>query len=109
MKTVVKKGNIFAGYRGTEVKFYEVVHTTPKTVLLVSIKKRILHVKGIQYIAVPVPGSGAGMLFRRWVITGVGIPACRISDSELALLWDGCPCRGTYWKGLKKELRMSEK
>lgn len=44
MKTVLKKGDILAGYRGTEVDFYEVVHVTPKTVLLVSIQKKLVDV-----------------------------------------------------------------
>ena len=56
MKTVLKKGDILAGYRGTEVDFYEVVHVTPKTVLLVSIQKKLVDVNGIEYTAVPIPG-----------------------------------------------------
>ena len=58
MKTVLKKGDILVGYRGTEVEFYEVVRVTPKTVLLVSIQKKLLDVNGIEYTAVPIPGSG---------------------------------------------------
>ena len=56
MKTVLKKGDILVGYRGTEVEFYEVVRVTPKTVLLVSIQKKLLDVNGIEYTAVPIPG-----------------------------------------------------
>lgn len=50
MKTVLKKRDILAGYRGTEVDFYEVVHVTPKTVLLVSIQKKLVDVSGILFI-----------------------------------------------------------
>lgn len=111
MKTVLKKGDILAGYRGTEVDFYEVVHVTPKTVLLVSIQKKLVDVNGIEYTAVPIPGSGEGTFFRRWIIpSGLSdVPGCRISDSEFVFLWDGRPRRGTDWEGWRKQLCELEK
>ena len=99
------------GYRGTEVEFYEVVRVTPKTVLLVSIQKKLLDVNGIEYTAAPIPGSGEETPFRRWLIpSGLSeVPGCRISDSELVFLWDGCPRRGTDWERWKKQVCELEK
>ena len=102
----MKKGDILVGYCGTEVVFCEVAHVTPKTVLLVSIQKKLLDVSGIEYTAVPIPGSGEGRPFRRWIITRLSdVPGCQISDSEFVSLWDGHPWRGTDWEGLKRQLR----
>ena len=112
MKTVLKKGDILVGYRGTEVEFYEVVRVTPKTVLLVSIQKKLVDVSGIDYTAVPIPGSGEGTPFRRWIFpSGLSeVPGCRISDSELVFLWDGSPRRGTVdWERWKKQVGELEK
>ena len=110
-KAVMKKGDILVGYNGTEVDFYEVIHLTAKTALLVSIQKKILDVSGIQYSAVPVPGSREGTPFRRWIIpSGLSdVPGCRISDSEFVFLWDGRPRRGTDWERWKKQLCELEK
>lgn len=79
MKTVLKKGDILVGYRGTEVEFYEIVRVTPKTVLLVSIQKKLVDVSGIEYTAAPILGSGEGTPFRRWIFPsglsgGSGMP-----------------------------------
>lgn len=111
MKTVLKKGDILVGYRGTEVEFYEVVRVTPKTVLLVSIQKKLVDVSGIEYTAVPIPGSGEKTPFRRWIFpSGLSeVPGCRISDSELVFLWDGIPRRGTDWERWKKQVYELEK
>ena len=98
--------------RGTEVEFYEVVRVTPKTVLLVSIQKKLLDVNGIEYTAVPIPGSGEKTPFRRWIFpSGLSeVPGCRISDSEIVFLWDGSPRRGTVdWERWKKQVCELEK
>ena len=86
---------------GGEVEFYEVLHVNPKTLRLVRIKKKILSVNGIEYTAVPVPGSGEGKRFRCQLIEGF-VPECRISGAQTVFLWDGLPLRGFDSRAVEK-------
>lgn len=88
----MKQGDIFVsswGYEQTNVDFYEVVKATAKTVTLISIE-RVLQEEGfMRYRAMPIPGSGKGKTFRRRIIDCFDVPMCRITDYEIARLWDG--------------------
>lgn len=96
----MKVGDILVskwGYEQTNVSFYEVVKSTPKTVELVKIEKATTPTALMQFAAMPLPGKHQGEKFRRRVNTCSSIPSCRITDYEYAYLWDGKPAHGTCY------------
>lgn len=85
------------GYEQTNVSFYEVVKSTPKTVELVKIEKETTPTAFMQFDAMPLPGRHQGEKFRRRVNICSSVPSCRITDYEYAYLWDGKPAHGTCY------------
>jgi hypothetical protein len=85
------------GYEQTNVDYYEVVNTTPKTVVLRPIAQHLIEVTGHMSARVaPNPGEYTGPEFRRR-ITGGDRSAIRVNTVFNAYPWTGEANRTTSY------------
>ena len=94
MSTAIQPGTIFAsswGYDQTNVNFYRVVRSTPKTVVLQEVCSD--RVQSGDMVGKVVPGSVTrGEQFRRTISRySPERPSVRIDGSEWAYVWHGRP------------------
>lgn len=97
----VEVGAIFVanwGWEQTNIDFYQVVHVTPRTVVVQPIQSSIVRQVGWAAEEVePVPDSTFGPRLRRTVTDDPDAPFIGITSYKIAELWNGKPCVATYY------------
>ena len=100
---VFKTGDILYsswGYDQTNINFYEVIKATGSSTVVRELESRVVGYPGDDKLLVPVPGKFAGPPLRRKSPSPTDpYRNLRITNYELARIWDGKPKRADHMGG----------